>query len=233
MKTLIALALDLEEKEKLHKMVKDTKDLVDFFKIGPVALLSVGLEILEYVTDNEKDIFIDMKFFDIPSVIAKAISSLGKFRVKIVTVHASGGRELMENSVKAANKMGIDVAAVTILTSHKAKLDDVLELSKMAKECGAKWVVCQPRLAKEVKDRVGIKVISPGIRLSENRDDHRDIFSPSEAKEAGIDMIVVGRPVIFSDNPPEVLRKIRQALCRDTIDLTKYCKTEEDKDALL
>ncbi|MCS7214165.1 MAG: orotidine-5'-phosphate decarboxylase [Candidatus Calescibacterium sp.] len=212
MKTYFALALDINEKERFQKIVDETKEFVDIFKVGPISIFSIGLNALKYITDSGKEIFLDMKFFDIPSVVARTIYSLKDFNIKILTVHASGGEEIIRSSVESAQSIGIDIAAVTILTSENSDLEDVIRLSKTAEKCGAKWVVCQPQFAQYVKKETGLKIISPGIRLSDEKDDHKNPMSPAQAKALGVDMIVVGRPVILSPNPKEQAKKIKQMI---------------------
>lgn len=207
-----ALALDIQEKDKLIRIIEETHPFVDLFKVGPIALFSFGLEVFKYISRVKKDVFLDMKFFDIPSVVSRTISSLGDVGVKILTVHASGGRDILKSAVLSARELDIEVAAVTKLTSDDADLESVLELSEIAENCGATWVVCQPQFSKDIKAKTKLKVISPGIRISENTDEHKNTLTPYEAKLAGIDMIVIGRPIILSDNPYGQAKKVREMI---------------------
>lgn len=209
---LFTLALDVQEEKTFKNIVDQTADFVDFFKVGPVAIFSIGLKALEYISEKNKKIFLDMKFYDIPSVVSRTIEALHNFNVKILTVHASGGEKIVRASVETAKKFGIEVAAVTILTSEKTDVQTVVGLSEKAKVWGADWVVCHSQFAKYVKDITGLKTISPGVRISESKDDHENTFLPSEAKNLGIDMIVVGRPIILSVNPREQAIKIKNML---------------------
>lgn len=208
----IALALDVQDRTRFAKIVSETSELVDLFKVGPVALLSLGLDSLKIASETGKGIFLDLKFFDIPSVVSRAISSLTGSGVKIVTVHTMGGADLIKSAVEVASGAGIEVAAVTVLTSERSEEETILKLAGLARDCGAKWVVCQPKFAKTVKEKIGTKVITPGIRLSESKDDHTETFTPQEAKRIGVDMMVIGRPVIMSDNPRDQMVKIRSLI---------------------
>lgn len=207
-----ALALDIQEKDKLIKIIEETYVFVDFFKVGPIALFSFGLEIFKYISRVKKEVFLDMKFFDIPSVVSRTISSLSDLGVRVLTVHALGGKGVLKSAVLSAKNLGIEIAAVTKLTSDNADLRSVLELSEIAESCGATWVVSQPQFSKYIKSKTKLKVISPGIRISESRDEHKNTLTPYEAKLSGIDMIVVGRPIVLSDNPYEQAKKVREMI---------------------
>jgi orotidine-5'-phosphate decarboxylase len=114
---LFCVALDIDSKEKFELIFGETSEFVDVYKIGPVILSSCGLEPLERLTQLKKDIFVDMKFFDIPSVVCRAIRNFCEFNSKFFTVHISAGEKIFRSAVEEASKFQAYVAGVTLLTS--------------------------------------------------------------------------------------------------------------------
>lgn len=209
----ICLALDIEDKRRFIEIVKLTKDHVDVYKIGPVALSSIGVVSLEIISCLEKEIFVDLKFYDIPSVVRRSIKNFCSFGAKIFTVHVSAGEEIFRSAVEEAKIHKAEIAGVTMLTSENCDEKVILERARRAFGWQASWVVAPPKFSKKIKSELEdkIKVISPGIRISpQTQDDHKEYLTPSEAVEEKVDMIVVGRPVIYSESPQKVLQDIKR-----------------------
>jgi orotidine-5'-phosphate decarboxylase len=210
---LFCVALDIDSKEKFELILGETRNFVDAYKIGPVILSSCGLEPLERLTQLKKDIFVDLKFFDIPSVVCRAIRNFCEFNSKFFTVHISAGEKIFRSAVEEASKFQAYVAGVTLLTSSDYDENLILSMAEKAKIWGANWVVCPPVFARKIKENLELKIISPGIRIDEKeKDDHSLSLTPREAVKQGVDMIVVGRPVIFSENPKTVAQKIKNEI---------------------
>jgi orotidine 5''-phosphate decarboxylase, subfamily 1 len=211
---LFCVALDIDNREKFDFILAETISFVDVYKVGPIIMSSsCGLISLETLTQLRKDIFVDMKFFDIPSVVCRAIRNFCRFNSKFFTVHISAGEKVFRSAVEEANKFGANIAGVTLLTSSEYDEGVILNMSEKAKLWGASWIVCPPLFARKIKENLGMKIISPGIRLDENeKDDHSLSLTPREAAKHGVDMIVVGRPVILSENPKLVAQKIRNEI---------------------
>jgi orotidine-5'-phosphate decarboxylase len=211
---LFCVALDIDSKEKFDFILAETHSFADVYKVGPVILSSsCGLISLETLTQLGKNIFVDMKFFDIPSVVCRAIRNFCRFNSKFFTVHISAGEKIFRSAVEEANKFGANIAGVTLLTSSDYDENLILNMSEKAKLWGASWVVCPPIFARKIKENLGMKIISPGIRLDESeKDDHSLSLTPREAVKQGVDMIVVGRPVIFAENPKLVAQKVKNEI---------------------
>ncbi len=217
-KVSFCVALDIDEKSRFISVLKATCDYVDIYKVGPVSISSIGVESLELISDMGADIFLDMKFFDIPSVVARAMRNFCRFgKIKLFTVHVSAGEKVFKTAVDVARSFGAQVAGVTSLTSERTTTSIVLRLAEKALAWGGAWVVASAIYARKIKERLPINVLSPGIRpesefdiddKTSKDDDHFKSVTPRRAKELGVDMIVVGRPIILSENPREVARKI-------------------------
>ncbi len=214
----LCIALDVEEKGKFETIINKTIEFADFYKIGPVALSSIGLYSVEYVAQMTKQIFIDLKFFDIPSVVRRAIQNFSKFGCRIFTVHILAGEHIFKTAVETAKSCSAEIAGVTILTSHDADKNAVLELAEKACKWGADWIVSHPKFSIIIKDKLGdIRIISPGIRIDKSEsegEEHRDSFTPQKAIEHKVDMIVVGRPIVYSQRPDLTAKEIKSLLLR-------------------
>jgi len=225
---IFCIALDIEKKSDFQKVVLETENFCDVFKVGPVSFSSLGFFPLEFLSDRNKDIFLDLKFFDIPSVVGRAIKNFLTFRIKFITVHILGGKDMVRQAYESAKDKGAEIVGVTVLTSSASEESraKVLELVKNSADWGINWVVASPLFSPEIKKMFGekIKIVSPGIRVkyesviqgdesnSTGKDDHAFAFTPSEAIKLGSDMIVVGRPIFNSKNPALIAMKVREEI---------------------
>jgi len=222
----LIVPLDVTNLEEARRLLDKLGNVVKFYKIGCTLFTSAGPEAVEEVKKRGFKVFLDLKYFDIPSVVTKAVESLVKFGVDIFTIHTLGGFELMESVVKFLwNEPHKPlVLGVTILTSiNEAFLRDVLgtsnvsideevgRLAELARSAGLDGVVASAYEIERIRGICGTDfiVLTPGIRpLGEEKFDQKRVLTPKEAIKRGADYIVVGRPIIKSKNPVDAAKRI-------------------------
>ena len=211
-----------EAKELLDRL----GSVVKFYKIGCTLFTAAGPKAVEEVKKRGFKVFVDLKYFDIPSVVTKAVETLAKMNVDIFTIHTLGGFELMESVVKVLCKEKKKPLAlgVTVLTSiNEAFLRDVLgstnvtideevgRLAELARSAGLDGVVASAFEIERIRDICGndFVVLTPGIRpKGAEMYDQKRVLTPREAIKKGADYIVVGRPIIQSKDPEKVAEQI-------------------------
>lgn len=226
----VIIALDVEDKIKALGLVDRLKE-AQTFKIGLRLFTAEGPPILKEMTARGKTVFLDLKLHDIPNTVAQAVRVCVSYGVHMMTLHASGGSEMISRASDAAgeeaSRLGIPkpiLLAVTVLTSMKAdSLEEiglppdpegqVTRLARVAKKAGAGGIVCSPREIKVVKEAVGkerdFPVVTPGIRPAwAAANDQKRIMTPAEAVQVGADYLVIGRPVIAAPSPAEAFQRI-------------------------
>ena len=218
----IIIPLDLEYSAAIH-MAKNFDANLCRLKIGSQLFTSSGPQIIKELKSLGFDIFLDLKFHDIPNTVYEAVKSAADLGIWMVNVHASGGRAMLEASKKALE--GFDqpplLIAVTVLTSlsedslNEVGIKDlsgqVLRLAELTKECDLNGVVCASTDAKAIKNRFGkdFITVTPGIRPNDSKvNDQNRISTPSEAVKNGSDYLVIGRPITESEDPTKALEKI-------------------------
>jgi len=208
----IILALDVYDLKKAEKLIQDTKNYIDIYKVGPILFLQFGKEIIKIIKDNGKKVFLDMKFHDIPATVARAVQSARDLGVYSLTVHSDGGEEMLKAAASVENSPKI--WAVTVLTSQITSPEEVIKRAKLAKNCGVDGVISSPLEIKLIKENCGkdFEVVTPGIRPAKADDDQKRIATPESAIKAGADFIVVGRPVLEADNPAEAAKIIFESI---------------------
>jgi len=230
----IIIALDVPKKEIALNLIEKLK-YVRTFKIGLELFISEGPSLLKKIHKMGKKIFLDLKLHDIPNTVAGAIRSGLQHRVSMMTLHASGGLDMMRRASDEANQFSIKTGiqkplllAVTVLTSFKQDElkqigvkgktnDQVLNLAGLAKQAGMDGLVCSPKETTLIKKEMGkdFLVVNPGIRpLWASKDDQKRITTPSQAIQNGADFLVMGRPVTQAPDPEEAFFKICQELDR-------------------
>jgi orotidine-5'-phosphate decarboxylase len=205
MKRNIIVALDGMSKIKALKIAKSLKDLVWGFKVND--LLFEDHKIIRSLK-KFGNVFADAKLYDIPNTVANSVSRLSLLGADMITVHASGGIEMMKAAKKIAGKSKI--IAVTVLTSQADNVkNSVFKLARDAQVSGLDGIVCSARELKYLYNIKLIKII-PGIRpiWYKSQDDQRRTTTPEGALKAGADLLVIGRPVTKSKNPVQVIGKI-------------------------
>ena len=230
MKSKIFVALDVENKEKALEIVGDLKGLGACFKIGKQLFTSTGPELVREIVGMGEDVFLDLKYHDIPNTVAKAGAAAADLGVKIFNVHASGGRKMMEAVREEMNKLTNPplVLAVTILTSlgeedirevgfDRTIPEQIARLAKLAKDSGMDGVVASPLEIELIRDVCGkdFKILTPGIRPAFAAvNDQKRIATPAEALRKGADYLVIGRPITAAENRREAFLKILEE-CRN------------------
>ncbi|MDD5687202.1 MAG: orotidine-5'-phosphate decarboxylase [Elusimicrobia bacterium] len=218
----LIVALDVDNISQAEKIVDLLKSDVKIFKVGSRLFTSEGPKIIDMINNRGCKVFLDLKYYDIPSVISDAVRIAGERKVFSLTVHTSGGSDMLKAVSQIKNRPL--VWGVTVLTSfdennlkgigiNKTVGEQVKDLAKLAKETGLDGVVCSPQEIDIVKKIGGLQIIVPGIRTEKDeKGDQKRTLTPKEAKEKGADYIVVGRPVIKSGNPlssaKEILKEI-------------------------
>ena len=206
----LIFALDVPEIKVAKDIVSELDESVNFYKIG-MELLMTGkyFELLNWLIDNDKKVFVDLKFFDVPETVGRTIARLSDYGATFATVH--GNQALMESAVQ--NKQNLKILAVTALTSlDRGDLDDlgfdcnvqdlVISRAKRAFEAGCDGVVSSGLEVPFLREYVDNKLIAvtPGIRPVANDDDQKRVVDVATAFKNGSDYIVVGRPIKNADN---------------------------------
>ncbi len=218
------LALDLPDKNAALDMLGKLRGNLEWVKIGLQMYLAYGRGFVNEVASMGFKVFLDLKLYDIPNTVASAVKSLKGLPVSMLTIHTSGGREMMSAAVAAAKDTNPDMLllGVTVLTSFdsdglaetgvaKSPAEQVELLAKLAVDSGMRGLVCSPleieRLRKIIPQEV--KLITPGIRpAGSSTDEQKRVMTPSLAAEAGSNFIVVGRPILKAENPAAAARAI-------------------------
>ena len=210
-KDRVIVALDVGSAKKAKYFVNKLSPYVRTFKIGAQLFTECGPEIIRYILQKKREVFLDLKFFDIPNTVANAVKSAVRLKVKMLTLHIQGGDEML----KAAVQAGRDEAArleikrplligVTVLTSQKAHPGEILRLAKKGIGCGLDGVVCSAKEISLLRGKIKNKflIITPGIRPKDAKaDDQKRTATAQEAIKAGADYIVVGRPILETKDP--------------------------------
>ena len=228
-KDRIIFALDVEHFSEAQHWVNLLKDQIGVFKVGKQLFTHAGPKVIDMIRKRNQNIFLDLKFHDIPTTVAKAGVEATKLNVSIFDLHALGGFEMMRKTVEAsraaAKELGIPkplILAITILTSMDEDslkevgirgpiLDEVGQLALLAMKAGVDGVVASPQEIGVIRKQCGkdFLIVTPGIRLpSDKKDDQKRTLSPKEAISAGADYLVIGRPIKEAKDPLEAVRKI-------------------------
>ena len=209
----LIVALDVPTASEAKALVEVLADSVVFYKIGLELFMSGEyFELLDYLNSLNKKIFVDLKFFDVPATVGRAVAQLNGKGVTFATIH--GNDSIMRAA--ATNKGDVKILAVTVLTSlDRGDLDDlgfdcdvndlVVSRAKRAVEIGCDGVVASGQEASTMRAKLGdsFMVITPGIRPIDNDDDQKRVVTATQAFENGADYIVVGRPIRDAENPKE------------------------------
>jgi orotidine-5'-phosphate decarboxylase len=219
--TRVIIALDADDLDDAKRIIDTMGEGVDFYKIGSILYARYGPRALDAAREADKEIFLDLKFHDIPNTVRGAVRAAASQGVSLVTVHAAGGVEMMaaaaEGAEEGARGAGLErprVIGVTVLTSMAAEgslMDTVLKRARDAVSAGIDGVVCSPREVAGVKQAHGDSLLTvvPGIRLADQgTDDQARVGTPGQAARDGADYLVVGRSVTAADNPKAVLDRI-------------------------
>jgi orotidine-5'-phosphate decarboxylase len=218
----IIIALDFDRYDQAKSCV-DQLDQAVFFKVGLQAFLEYGHLIISYIKKKNKKLFLDLKFKDIPNTVSGAVKSSFIHDPDFLTIHTSGGAEMIRTAVKAAAvKPHLTLLGVTVLTSLSDKdlddtgvglstVDTVLRLCDLGLNNGLKAFVCSPQEIAPIRQRFGKEplLVTPGIRPQWSAaGDQKRIFTPKDAVTSGSDYLVIGRPITGDPNPSDAFSRI-------------------------
>ncbi len=210
-KPRIILALDVDTLEQAKHFVDLLYPKIKLFKIGSQLFTACGPDAIKMVKDKGGEVFLDLKFHDIPNTVAKAVAAAGRLKVKMLTLHISGGIEMLEAAVASAKDQAkLSKSArplligVTVLTSSKTKSKDVLSLAKKGIAGGLDGVVCAAHEAANLRAKIkkDFLIVTPGIRpLDSSKDDQARTATAAQAVKAGSNFLVIGRPILKAADP--------------------------------
>ena len=207
---MIIVAIDEISFIKASEILNNLNPKKCMVKIGSISFNSIGQEIIYYAAEKGFDIFLDLKLHDIPNTVRKSIEGLKSLPIKMLTIHISGGKDMMEAAMDAVTGTGIKIFGVTALTSlsnadtneifQRTTLEQVNAMLDLAESAGIDGVVCSPHELELISKRESLLSITPGIRLQDSNDDQKRVMAPKEAIELGSDYLVIGRPITQSDD---------------------------------
>ena len=219
---MIIVAIDEINLKKALNIINNLDSSKCMIKIGSVAFNSLGHKVIEYAAQKGFDIFLDLKLHDIPNTVKKSIESFSSLPIKMLTVHTSGGKDMMEAAMEAVSGTDIKVFGVTVLTSlsdedtntvfSRSSSEQVNTMLDLAELAGIDGVVCSPHELELLSKRTSLLSITPGIRLEYSNDDQKRVMTPKDAIDLGADYLVIGRPITSSENIGKSLNKIFQSI---------------------
>ena len=225
----LIVALDVDSRDRALKLVGELRRHVGMFKIGKELFTSEGPEIVREIVASGSRVFLDLKFHDIPNTVAKAVGAASRLGAFFATIHASGGRDMMEAAASAIPAEGTQLLGITVLTSHTDEslretgagsgvAETVRRLAVLARNSGLDGVVCSPHEIPLIREEVGddLLIVTPGIRpKGAARGDQARVTTPHDALRLGCDYIVVGRPITEATSPRDAADAIVEELSRD------------------
>ena len=233
MRNPIIAALDVPSAEQALKLAEQVAPVVGAFKIGSELFTSAGPDIVKKIRTTGASVFLDLKFHDIPNTVAKAVASATRLDVQMLTIHTSGGLEMMRaaelSAQQTANQAGRNaplVLGVTVLTSSDRRTlaeigcaenvgAQVERLASLAVKAGLRGLVCSPLEIADLRKVLpaDIQLVTPGIRTgAEEADDQKRTLTPREAMAAGASWLVIGRPIYAAADPRAAAEKILASL---------------------
>lgn len=234
-KNKIIFALDVDKLSEIGRWVELLADKVGMFKVGKELFTTAGPAAVDAVKRHGGQVFLDLKYHDIPNTVAQAMLAAGRLGVRLANLHALGGPEMMEQAATAVRKQFTDaerprLLAVTILTSSTQDTlkavgieqpveQMVVRLAKLAKLSGMDGVVASPLEIQAIRAACGpdFLIVTPGVRPAFAAvDDQKRIMTPAEAVQAGADYLVIGRPIAKAADPAQAAELIVDEIVRGT-----------------
>jgi len=226
----LVVALDVSSADEALRLVEQLRGMAGMFKVGKQLFTAEGPQIVRRIRELGEEVFLDLKFHDIPNTVAAAAIEAMRLGVRMLNVHALGGREMMvrtSDAVKqASEREGLRrplILGVTVLTSHSQQSldevgidrsieDEVTRLARLCSESGLDGVVASPLEIRSVRGTVSRKdfvVLVPGVRpAGSDHNDQSRVMTPREAIKEGATFIVVGRPIVADKDPVAAARRI-------------------------
>ena len=219
---MIIVAIDETNFVKASDILNNLDSKKCMVKIGSVAFNSIGHEIIYHAAEKGFDIFLDLKLHDIPNTVKKSIDGLASLPIQMLSIHTSGGKDMMTAAMEAASGSEIKIFGVTALTSlndcdtdtifQRSASEHVDAMLDLAELSGIDGVVCSPHELELVSSRESLLSITPGIRVEDSNDDQKRFMTPKEAIDRGADYLVIGRPITESDNISNSLNDIYESI---------------------
>lgn len=226
----LILALDIPTKEEALPPLKQLSGTLEWVKIGLQMFCAYGPEWVREVHDLGFRIFLDLKLHDIPNTVAKSVQSLSQLPIDMLTLHTSGGKEMLEwaNKARLEHKPELMLLGVTVLTSmdeqqlnavgvNRTPAQQVEHLAGTAVEAGIPGLVCSAQELQNLSPKFGdqLNFITPGIRpVGASANEQKRVMTPTDAAKAGANYIVVGRPIYQAADPAQAARDIQQELAQ-------------------
>lgn len=221
----IITALDVDTIGEAERLL-DALEMAGIFKVGLQAWLRMGRGLTDMLRQRGKELFLDLKFKDIPNTVAAAVRAVSPLEPRFLTIHLSGGADMARAAAEAAAGSRTVILGVTVLTSLSDRdlqevgggldaRDTVLRLCELGLENGISAVVCSPREIAPLRQRFGrdLTLVTPGIRPADaETGDQKRAMTPEEAVAAGADYLVIGRPITRAGDPELAFRRILNAI---------------------
>lgn len=222
----LIVALLADTREAAREQVRLLKKYVKTFEVGLPVYTALGPDVISLIRDEGCNVCLDLKYHDIPSTVARAVKVATRLGVSMLTIHASGGTKMLQDAKRAALEIAGSeekiptILAVTVLTSMDTIADigiqfevrdQVVRLAKLAHQSGVHGVIASPLEIKPIRNACGDKflIVTTGLRpFGTAAEDQRRIATPKDAIVAGADYLVIGRPILLSDDPSGNLQKI-------------------------
>ena len=222
----VIVALDFSDFDELKYFVSILNPKLCKLKVGKELFTKFGPKVVEFLQSKGFDIFLDLKFHDIPNTVFSAVRASCELGVWMLNVHASGGEEMLTAAREAVDKKKYNTSliAVTVLTSfdrdnlisigvHNNIQEQVNLLGKLSFKCNFDGVVCSPNECLTIKNINPLFLtVTPGIRLNNDKNDQKRVYNHTDAKSLGSDYLVIGRSITRSNDPVNVLQMINSDL---------------------
>jgi len=222
MSKTIIVAVDETKLGNFQSVVDSLDSDLCMIKIGSVSFNALGHQAISYASNKGFKIFLDLKLHDIPNTVKKSIKGLVSLPIDMMTIHTSGGLDMMKAAKKAVDGTDIKIFGVTALTSlsdedtslifKRTAAEQVNTMLDLAEQAGIDGVVCSPHELSLVSKRESLLSITPGIRLKDSKDDQNRVMTPKDALKQGANFLVIGRPITEAKNIKEALLEIHNSI---------------------
>ena len=222
MSKTIIVAVDETQLGNFQSVVDSLDSDLCMIKVGSVSFNALGHESISYASNKGFKIFLDLKLHDIPNTVKKSIKGLVSLPIDMMTIHTSGGLEMMKAAKNAVDGTDIKIFGVTALTSlsdedtslifKRTAAEQVNTMLDLAEQAGIDGVVCSPHELSLVTKRESLLSITPGIRPKDSSDDQNRVMTPKDALKQGANFLVIGRPITEAKNIKEALLEIHNSI---------------------
>ncbi|EPJ52336.1 MAG: hypothetical protein OFPI_14060 [Osedax symbiont Rs2] len=223
----IIVALDFDCMLQVQQLVTDLGDLVDTYKVGHQLFTMAGPDVIRYLKQQNKKVFLDLKLLEITNSVSKAVHNAGQLGVHMISVHATGGAAMLQSAVAASSHYpGLKILALTVVTGLEDcdlseigfaynSADLTLRLAKLAHSSGCHGIICSPLDCRKLRSVVGeqLLLVTPGIRPAGSQEqDQKRVGTPAQAIISGASVLVIGRPITQAAQPKVIVARIISSL---------------------